>query len=331
MNTHAGLELSIVVPVLNEEAAVEPFVDAVDAVLPSLGLSGHEYVFVDDGSSDRTWQKLAALAAGRTDVVGVRLLRHAGKESALAAGLAAARGEALVPMDVDLQDPPAVLADLVREWRAGAQLVLARRRTREDSWLRNSAAFLTYRLLERGGGVSIPRDVGDFRLMTRDTTRRFLALPERSRFNKGLLALVAPEGAAVVDYDRPASRANDPHGSRQTLPKLLRLGTNAILSFSTWPLQALSLLGFFLLALSIIAAILGVVLRATNVLDVPGQATVVVLFAFLLGWTSLSTGILGLYVAQILNEVKRRPLFLVADTLGLPPDRVAQLDKVAQG
>ena len=254
------MELSIVVCVLNEEATIAGFVAAVDAVLPSLGVGGHEYLFVDDGSSDGSWSTICALGGSRDDIVGVRLLRNVGKENALAAGLAAARGDVHVPMDVDLQDPPEVLEALVREWRAGAQIVLARRRQRGDSWFRRTAAFFTYRMLERGG-VSIPRDVGDFRLMTQDTTNRFLALPERSRYNKGLLALVTPD-AAVVEYDRPASRTADPRGSRQTLPKLVRLGTNAIVSFSTWPLQALSVLGFLLLGLSIVGAVLGVILRA---------------------------------------------------------------------
>jgi glycosyltransferase involved in cell wall biosynthesis len=326
----APVELSIVVCVLDEEAAIAPFVTAVDAVLPSLGLAGHEYVFVDDGSNDGSWPAIRALADGRDDVVGIRLLRNVGKENALAAGLAAARGEVHVPMDVDLQDPPELLTALVREWRAGAPVVLARRRQREDSRLRRTAAFFTYRMLERGGGVTIPRDVGDFRLMSRGTTQRFLALPERSRYNKGLLALVTPD-AAVVDYDRPAARDGDPQGPRQTLPKLVRLGTNAIVSFSTWPLQALSVLGFLLLGLSILGAALGVILRATNVLEVPGQATVVVLFAFLLGFQALSTGILGLYVAQILTEVKRRPLYAVVESLGLPADRVERVHEVARG
>ena len=325
----AAVELSIVVCVLDEEAAIEPFVAAVDAVMPSLGVAGHEYLFVDDGSSDRTWPTIRALSASRGDVTGVRLLRNVGKENALAAGLAAARGEVHVPMDVDLQDPPGLLEALVQEWRNGAQVVLARRRRRDDSAMRRTAAFFTYRMLESGGAVTIPRDVGDFRLMTRDTTRRFLALPERSRYNKGLLALVTQD-AVVVEYDRPGSREGDPRGSRQTLPKLVRLGTNAIVSFSTWPLQALSVLGFVLLGLSMVGAVLGVVLRATNVLEVPGQATVVVLFAFLLGFQALSTGILGLYVAQILTEVKRRPLFAVVETLGLPPESVERVHEVAR-
>jgi glycosyltransferase involved in cell wall biosynthesis len=323
------VELSIVVCVLDEEAAIDSFVAAVDAVLPTLELTGHEYLFVDDGSTDTSWARIRALGEARDDVVGIRLLRNVGKENALAAGLAAARGAAQVPMDVDLQDPPDVLAALVREWRAGAPVVLARRRQRQDSRARRAAAFFTYRALEHGGGVVIPRNVGDFRLMTRETAARYLALPERSRYNKGLLALVTRD-AAVVDYDRPASRAADPSGSRQTFPKLVRLGTNAIVSFSVWPLQALSVLGFLLLGLSIVAGALGVILRLSDVLEVPGQATVVVLFAFLLGFQALTMGILGLYLAQILTEVKRRPLFAVVETVGLPAARVERVNDVAR-
>jgi glycosyltransferase involved in cell wall biosynthesis len=326
MDADRAIELSIVVCVLDEEAAIDAFVAAVDAVLPTLGVSGHEYLFVDDGSSDGTWLNLRALAASRGDVAALRLLRNVGKENALAAGLAAARGAVHVPMDVDLQDPPELRPELVAAWHAGAPVVLARRRKRDDSRLRRTGAFLTYRMLESGGAVTIPRDVGDFRLMTRETTQRFLALPERSRYNKGLLALVTPD-AAVVEFDRPATREDAP---RQTLPKLVRLGTNAIVSFSTWPLQALSLLGFCLLGLSILGAVLGVVLRATDVLEVPGQATVVVLFAFLLGFQALSTGIIGLYVAQILTEVKRRPLFSVVETVGLAPESVERVNEVAR-
>jgi glycosyltransferase involved in cell wall biosynthesis len=323
-------ELSIIVCVLNEEGTIGEFVRAVDVVLPTLGVSGHEYLFVDDGSSDGSWSQICALGRSRDDIVGIRLFRNVGKENALAAGLAAAHGDVHVPMDVDLQDPPEVLVSLVREWRAGAQIVLARRKRRSDSWFRRTAAFVTYRMIERFGGGWIPRDVGDFRLMARDTTTRFLALPERSRYNKGLFALVTRE-AVVVDYDRPASRPMDPGGSRQTLPELVRLATSGFVSFSSWPLHALSVLGFFLLGLSVIVAALGVALRLANILEVPGQATVVVLFAFLLSFQSLSTGILGLYVAQILTEVKRRPLFSVAETFGLPTEQLERLDLVARG
>ena len=324
------VELSIVVCVLDEAEAIDGFIAAVDAVLPSVGVDGHEVVFVDDGSTDGSWDRICAAGRSRGDVVGVRLLRNVGKENALAAGLAAARGDVHVPMDVDLQDPPELLVRLVGEWRAGAEVVLARRQRRDDSWFRRTAASFTYRMLERGGGVSIPREVGDFRLMTRETTSRYLALAERSRYNKGLFALVTRD-AVVVDYDRPSAREDDPQGSRQSVPKLVRLATSAIVSFSVWPLQVLSILGFCLLGLSVVAGVLGVILRAANILEVPGQATVVVLFAFLLGFQALSTGVLGLYVAQILTEVKRRPLFAVVETVGLPADRAERVDVIARG
>ena len=325
-----GVELSIVVCVLDEEDAIERFTKGIDAVLPTLGVRGHEIVFVDDGSSDDTWERITALAKARDDIAALRLVRNVGKENALTAGLAAARGEVHVPMDVDLQDPPEVLVDLLAEWRAGAQVVVARRVKRDDSWLRRKAGSLVYRSLELSGEVTIPRDVGDFRLMTSEVTSRFLALPEVSRYNKGLFALVADEPAAV-DYIRPSARGGDPRGSRQTLRKLVRLAIGGLVSFSTWPLQLLSLLGFLLVGFSILSGVLGVVLRVFGILEVPGQTTVVVLFAFLLGFQALSIGVLGLYVGQVLTEVKRRPLFFIAETHGLSGDRRASLEAVSSG
>lgn len=329
-NSESGrVELSIVVCVFDEEDAIERFTEGIDEVIPTLGVLSHEIVFVDDGSSDGSWAKVTALAGARDDIVALRLVRNVGKENALAAGLAAARGEVHVPMDVDLQDPPAVLADLLKEWRAGAQVVVARRIERDDSWFRRKAGWLVYRALELSGEITIPKDVGDFRLMTAETTDRFLALPERGRYNKGLLALVADQ-PATVDYVRPSARSGDPRGSRQTPRKLVRLAISGLVSFSAWPLQLLSVLGFLLLGLSILAGMLGVVLRIAGILEVPGQATVVVLFAFLLGFQAFSIGVLGLYVGQILIEVKRRPLFSVAGVQGISDDGLAKVEAVSR-
>ncbi len=316
--------------VFDEEDAIERFVRDIEKVMPTLGVRSHEIVFVDDGSSDESWGRITGLARSRNDIVAIRLVRNVGKENALTAGLAAASGEVHVPMDVDLQDPPSVLADLLREWRAGADVVVARRVERDDSWFRRKAGSLVYRSLEMSGEITIPRDVGDFRLMTAETTERFLALPERSRYNKGLFALVA-DRPATVDYVRPSARTGDPRGSRQTIRRLVRLAISGLVSFSTWPLQLLSLLGFLLLGLSVISGVLGVILRIAGLLEVPGQATVVVLFAFLLGFQALSIGVLGLYVGQILIEVKRRPLFSIAEAQGLPPHRLDQMRAVSSG
>ena len=295
------VELSIVVCVLDEEASIDAFVAAVDGVLPSLDVAGHEYLFVDDGSSDGTWPRIKALAAGRDDVVGLRLLRNVGKENALAAGLAAASGAVQVPMDVDLQDPPTLLADLVREWRGGATVVLARRRQRKDSRLRRTAAFFTYRMLESGGAVTIPRDVGDFRLMTSDTTLRFLALRSEAVTTRGCSRWSRPTRSSWTTTARPRARATpgpeaDAAEARPPGDERDRL------------LQHLAAAGAQPGGLPPARAVdrgrraRGGAARDER-LEVPGQATVVVLFAFLLGFQALSTGILGLYVAQILTEV----------------------------
>jgi polyisoprenyl-phosphate glycosyltransferase len=323
-----GPELSIVVAVFNEESTIGAFMAACDAVIPTLQVSGHEFVFVDDGSTDETWSILRALSQARDDVVAIRLVHNVGKEAALTAGLVAASGEAQVPMDVDLQDPPEVLVDLVREWRAGHEVVLARRSERADGPGRRAAARVVYGTLSRGARDDIPVDVGDFRLMSRTATRRFLSFRERGRYNKGLFAL-SSSGDSVVEYRRPAGVQG--RRSRQSPMRLARLTVDGVVSFSTWPLQLLSLLGFVLLALSVVALVLGVVLRATNVLEVPGQATVVVLVAFVLGFQALSMGVLGLYVAQILTEVKRRPLYFVADSAGTAPDVVSRVDDYSIG
>ena len=321
------VELSIVVCVLDEEAAIDAFVAAVDAVLPTLGVDGHEYLFVDDGSSDGTWERIRVLGASRTDVVGVRLLRNVGKENALAAGLAAARGDVHVPMDVDLQDPPEVLAEPRARvaggaprscWHAGG--------ARDDSRLRKAAAFFTYRMLERGGGVTIPRDVGDFRLMTRATTNRFLALPERSRYNKGLLALVTPTRASWTTTARlrgrptrtgRGRRSPSSSGSGRTRSSRSARGRSRRSAFSASSCSGCRSSAPFSASFSARPTFSRCPARRPSSSSLPSCSA----------FRRWRPGILGLYVAQILTEVKRRPLFSVVETFGLLPERARRLDE----
>lgn len=307
-------ELSIIVPVLNEAKLLPTFVGAVTTELRSAGINSFEIVVVDDGSSDDTWH--VATDLGRdAPVTAVRLTRNVGKEAALAAGLAQARGRAHVPMDVDLQDPPHLLPQMVDLWRSGSAVVLCRRRDRMESAPKRWTASMYYWIAAKGSHVDIPQQVGDFRLMDKDITHRFLSLPERNRFNKGLFALVAPKECAVVEFDRPAGRSGE--RPRQSWARLMSLGIDGLVSFSTWPLRLLSSLGFVMLALSIVGAVASVTMRALNILEVPGQTTVVLVGLFLGGFQALSIGILGEYIARILVEVKARPLFVV-DAVAAP-------------
>jgi len=309
-------EVSIIVPVLNEVGGIRRFVDAVDATFDSSGITDYEYVFVDDGSSDGTWHLLSEMTEQRPRVRALRLSRNYGKEAALAAGLAAARGRAHIPMDVDLQDPPEVAVAMIQRWRDGASVVLARRRRREDSLAKRATARLFYGLAARGADVSIPPQVGDFRVMDSGVTAQFLLLQERSRFNKGLFALVSPPGTEVVEFDRPLAREGR---ARQGWWTLTKLGIDGLVSFTTWPLRLISILGFSLMALSFVGTVVSVFLRAVDVLKVPGQTTVIVMVLFLAGFQALSIGVLGEYIARILIEVKSRPLYLVDSTRGFPP------------
>lgn len=311
-------ELSIIVPVLNEADNILPFVEAVDGTLIGAGLTNFEYIFVDDGSTDETWQTLLALASGGHRITSIRLTRNFGKEAALAAGLAFAKGHAHVPMDVDLQDPPSVVVEMHRLWALGAKVVLARRRQRNDGFAKRQTARAFYALAGRGT-AQIPPNVGDFRLMDASVTQRFLSLPERNRFNKGLFALVSSD-VAVVDYLRPAGRTGQP---RQTWRRLISLGVDGLVSFTTWPLRLISTLGFLLMCVSIVGTIASVILRITGVLEVPGQTTVIVMVLFLAGFQSLAMGVLGEYISRILIEVKSRPLYLVQDIVGTRSEQIA--------
>lgn len=304
-------EISVVVPVLNELDQIPIFVATVDEIFSENDIASYEFIFVDDGSTDGTWHVLAELADARPNLQAIRLTRNFGKEAALAAGLAFARGKAHIPMDVDLQDPPEVAVEMIRRWRCGAKVVLGRRVRRAEPLAKRLTARIFYGLAARGAHVSIPAEVGDFRLMDADITARFLALRERSRFNKGLFSLVSPPTTDTVLFDRPLGRTERP---RQGWWTLLKLGIDGLVSFTTWPLRLISLLGFFLMIVSIVGTIVSIVLRWLDVLEVPGQTTVIVMVLFLAGFQSLSIGVLGEYIARILIEVKARPIWVV-DTI----------------
>lgn len=306
--------VSLVVPVFNEENNIRKFVEVVRTVFSESNISSYEIVFVDDGSTDNTWQILERFSSVNSNLISIKLAQNVGKENALTAGLRHASGRVQIPIDVDLQDPPSLIPIMLEEWQNGADVVLAKRRTRAESLAKSLSAKFYYWLISVGSGGQIPQDVGDFRLMDSAVTRRFLALRERNRFNKGLLAFVSSK-EVIIEFDRPKGREDK---SRHSFLKLLKLGSEGIVSFTTFPLRIVSVLGIILLLTSIFGTILSLVLWSTGVLEVPGQTTVIVMILFLAGFQALSIGILGEYVASILSEVKNRPLYFVSEVIGKP-------------
>ena len=307
------VSLSIVIPVFNEQESISLFLrQARPAVAEALALIGPraraEFLFVDDGSTDGTALILTLMARADRDVRVLSLSRNFGKEAALAAGIDHARGAAVIPIDVDLQDPPEVIVAMVREWLEGAQVVNARRADRSsDGWLKRWTAHLFYRAINRLSDHPVPANVGDFRLLDRKAVEVLRQLHEQARFNKGLFSWIGFR-VATVDYSR-APRATG--RTKWRWGKLWGLAIDGIIASTTMPLRIWSYIGGTIALLAFgYAAFLVVHTMATGV-DVPGYASIMVAVLMLGGLNLLSLGIIGEYLGRVAHEVRGRPLYIV--------------------
>jgi glycosyltransferase involved in cell wall biosynthesis len=300
--------LSLVVPCFNEAEAVRGFCETILPVLEAIPETEWEIVFVDDGSTDNTLLQLVALAAADARLRVIEFSRNFGKEAALTAGIDAARGQAVIPIDVDLQDPPALIAQMVAAWEAGAEVVLARRTDRAtDGVLKRQTAAWFYRLHNRMSKTKIPENVGDFRLMDRIVVDALKQLPERQRFMKGLFAWVGFRTVAI-DYAR-ASRAAGV--SKFSGLALWNFAIEGITSFSTLPLKVWTYFGAAGALGSMIYAafiILRTILAGSSV---PGYASTFVAVLFFGSVQLMSIGLLGEYIGRIYLETKQRPAYLI--------------------
>lgn len=312
-------ELSLIVPVKDEEVAIGPFLARVTPILDGLlpggrGAPRWEILFVDDGSGDATLARIHA--ANRTDprVRAVSLSRNFGKEAALSAGLDFARGRAVVPIDVDLQDPPEVIGDMLARWREGFEVVYGvRRNRRADSLPKRLTADLYYRAHNYLSSDKIPEHAGDFRLLDRAVVDVIRALPERNRFMKGLFAWSGFRQTSV-EYDRAARTAGT---SKFHYWKLWTLAVDGITSASTMPLRIWSYVGVVIALLSLIYAVFLIVRTTLLGISVPGYASLMVAVLFFGGLQLISLGVLGEYVGRILVEAKQRPIYVVRQRIGL--------------
>lgn len=324
-NTPPRPRLSVIVPTLNEERSIPPLVERLQPVLDSLDLDW-EVVFVDDGSTDGTLALLRALNARDPRFKAVSLSRNFGKEVATAAGLAYVTGDAAVLMDADLQHPPELIRDFVRHWQEGANIVYGKRLDRRaDSLLHRLSARLFYAAFEKLSGTELPEGAGDFRLLDRKAVDAMNRMRERVRFNKGLYAWVGFRSVGVP-FTVPPRAGGD--GSRWRLRKLLHFALDGLASFSTIPLRVWSYLG---LVISLFAFCYAMVILVKTLLfgaDVPGFPSLIISVMFFAGVQLISLGVLGEYLGRMYEEVKGRPLFLVAEELGIerpPAARVATL------
>ena len=304
--------LSAVVPFLNEEECISALITELDESLSKLNIP-FEIVLVDDGSRDRsvTVAKTELIKRPHIEATIIRLSRNFGKEAALTAGLEAANGDVIVPLDADLQDPPALINEMLAHWRQGYDVVYAVRRNRGgESKTKRFTAYGFYRLMGRLSNTEMPADTGDFRLMDRCVVDALLKLTERNRFMKGLFAWVGFKQIAIY-YDRDPRKMGKTNWNYW---KLWNFAIDGVTSFSRVPLQIWSYAG---LAIALLALGYGMwmILRTLFFgIDLPGYASLMTTVLFLGGIQLLGMGVQGEYIGRIYEETKRRPLYLRKDT-----------------
>jgi glycosyltransferase involved in cell wall biosynthesis len=316
--------LSIVVPMRNEARNIAALLARLGPMLDAQG-APCEIVAVDDGSSDDTLAVLKAARAREPRLKLVAFSRNFGKEVALAAGLAYARGQAVILIDADLQHPPELIDELVLAWRAGADMAYAVRRDRaNESPLRRALAGAFYAIFDSLSATRLPRGAGDFRLLDRRVVDAINALPERTRFTKGLYAWLGFNQVAVP-YDVALRHAG---ASAWSLKALGRFALDGIVSFSTVPLQLATWAGAVISALALLYAAVFVVRTLLYGIDVPGYPSLIVAIMFFSGIQLLFLGVIGEYVGRIFTEVKRRPLYVVAEEEGFEEGMTASAEVV---
>jgi len=300
---------SVVAPVYNENESVSAFSERVTEVMARLG-SAWELVLVDDGSTDGSTEKIRKLAKENHHIRPVIFARNFGHQIAVTAGLDYARGDAVIIIDADLQDPPEVMLDLISKWKDGFEVVYAVRGSREgESRFKLATASLFYRLIQKITDVKIPLDTGDFRLLDRKVVNVMGQMRERHRFLRGMSAWVGYRQVGVK-YDRKERFAGE---TKYPLKKMMQLALNAITSFSYFPLQMATYIGFIAAGISIISIPVVVILRLSIQEALLGQATTLIAVLFLGGVQMITLGILGEYIGRIYDEVKGRPLYIVSE------------------
>jgi dolichol-phosphate mannosyltransferase len=319
----ASPTFSVVAPVYNEEQLLPEFCRRMVAVLESLG-EPFEIVLVNDGSRDRSPEIMNQLHEQDPRIKVVNFSKNFGHQLAITAGADYARGQAVIVIDSDLQDPPEVIPDLVQRWREGYEVVYAVRAEREgETWFKKVTAAFFYRLIDRITNVNIPVDTGDFRLMDRKVVDAISGIREHHRFMRGLSVWVGFKQIGVP-YKRDARKAG---ATKYPLRKMLKFAMDGITSFSYLPLQLATYMGFVVAALSLLFLIAVFILRLAASNPEPtaaafyGQASTLVAVLFLGSVQLIFLGVIGEYLGRIYDEVKRRPLYIVADAIGFEDEK----------
>jgi polyisoprenyl-phosphate glycosyltransferase len=305
--------LSIVVPVYKEEGNIGEFLRRIEPLLIQTGMD-YEVIFALDPSPDRTEQVILDARELNPRVKLVKFSRRVGQPMATLGGLQYSSGDAVVVMDVDLQDPPELIGQMVAKWREGYDVVMAQRRTRQgETLIKRIVSYVGYKVINRIAETEIPANTGDFRLMSRRTVNELNKLRECHGFLRGLVSLVGFKQTCVL-FDRPARFAGQ--GNYNRFLGSLRIGFNGIVCFSSYPLTLSSQFGFLLAGFSFLMGLVYAVMKIFGFPFPIGNPTIVILILFMGGVQLISVGLLGSYIARIYEEVKRRPKYIVDEAVG---------------
>ena len=305
--SHAGLRVSVAVPVFNEEDTLPELIERLQLVLDGVPEGPHELVFVDDGSSDGSLAVLETYAARDPRIVIIELSRNFGHQTAVTAAIDHVNGDATVIMDGDLQDLPEAIPLFLERYRQGYDVVYARRVKRKEGALLRAAYHLAYRVISRLSNLRLPLDAGDFSLLSRRVVEALRRMPERHRYVRGLRAWVGFRQTSI-DVERAARQSGT---SKYSLPKLVKLAIDGIVSFSIIPLRASILIGLAGVVVSTAYTFYAVVLKLFFDRSPAGFTALIVIIVFLAAIQFLVLGVLGEYVGRIYEESKRRPLYLI--------------------
>ena len=313
MNTSDTIELSIVVPVYREEKSISEFLRRIAPILSSISHK-YEIIFALDPSPDRTEEIILEHRIHDERIKLIRFSRRFGQPMAVLGGMQYSSGKAVIVMDVDLQDPPEIIPELVSKWKNGNDVVLAQRRTRKgDTWFKNTVSRIGYMVMKRVSNPPIPANTGDFRLMSRRVVEEVLKLKESHGYLRGLVAFVGFR-QAIVEFDRVARFAGQTSYNR--FFGSIKIAMNGLICFSNYFLRLSSHAGFLIAGCSILLGIVYAVMKIAGFPFPLGNPTIVILILFMGGIQLMSVGILGEYISRIYEEVKQRPKFIIDEMVG---------------
>lgn len=303
--------ISVIVPMYFEEAVADECYKRLSKVLDDQD-ADYEIIFVNDGSKDRTIEILKGLAENDRRVKVIDFSRNFGHQSAVTAGVFNAKGEAIVIIDADLQDPPELINEMLVKWRQGFDVVYAIRKKRKgETWFKLISARMFYKFINYLSDVDIPKDTGDFRLMDRKVVDAFKTMPEKNRFIRGMISWVGFE-QTYVEYERDERFAGK---TKYPLKKMLKFASDGIIAFSTKPLKFMIRLGSLTMGIALAILIYSLVVKLTGGYTSPGWTSLMVAITFFSGVQLMSLGILGEYIARIYDESKDRPLYIIKEKI----------------